>query len=172
MCFFLVLFQLLKLPVEQADTSCCSVRISCTHTKKTPKQQESFLPASWLCTGDTSSASEWNRASLNPGAGEMENPQGLGWHSPSHSMPGCRAANAVSNTTETFASTHALGHCSYRARRAQAARWVHQETSCPHPLCCARLVNIKAPAVKSQKPQQLLQLNCSPVILILTAMCI
>lgn len=134
--FFQVLLQLHKLPVEQANTSCCSIRISCTKNKQNLKQQESFLPASWLCIGDTSSASEWNRASLNPGAGEIENLQGVGWHSPSHSMPGCRDANDVSNTTKTFASTHALGYCSYRAREAQTACWVYQETSCPIP-CCA-----------------------------------
>lgn len=152
-------------PLSAAQVTCRTGRYlvllnqNILHTKN-PKQRESFLPASWLCIGDTSSASKWNRTSLNPGAGKMENPQSLGWHSPSHSMPGSWAANAVSDTTETFASTYALGYCSYRAREAHTACCVHQETSCPIPCCAVQDIDNKAPAVKSQKTQ-LLQLNCS-----------
>lgn len=78
-CFFQLLFQLLKLPVEQANTSCCSIRISCTQEFRlrthyaftTINQQASLLPAGWLLVGDTHSASEWNK---NPGSGETEKP--------------------------------------------------------------------------------------------------
>lgn len=136
MWFFQLLFQLLKLPVEQANTSCCSIRISCTQefrlrtlyafTKK--PQQASLLPAGWLLAGDdTHSASEWNKKSVNPRSGETEKPQGLGWHSSSHSVPGWWAANAVSTMAEMFTLTHTVGYGSYRAKEVQRACQVHWE---------------------------------------------
>lgn len=139
--FFQLFFWLLKLPAELANTSCCSIKISCMQefrlrihdgfikTTKTNKNHQESLPASWLFVGDTNSASEWNKTSINPGFGQTEKPQGLGWHSLFHSVPGCCAANAVSKENETFALIHALDYCSYRARDAQTAYRVHREVS-------------------------------------------
>jgi len=55
------------------------MRISCTqefirtcYTFTKTNQEASLLPATWLLAGDTHSASEWNKMSLNAGSGETE----------------------------------------------------------------------------------------------------